>query len=156
MVFDSGGALVKSASVQAGWNSGVLDAGSYTLVLLGKNSLVRSVPRVGGLPALGLSEGTDYLSFSISVADGAVTEVADQTVPVFDESKVSYTSSASVTNSKPSGAVPGEIVCIGASYKLDPAKGAEAGQLGNRASGWGRALKRQDRSGERPFCAIFL
>ncbi len=124
MVFDSSGKAVKTESAKAGASSGTMYAGTYNVVMLAKNDLVRSVPTFGYLSEIGLSQGSDYLLQSVTIQDGKITALNDCAVPDFDGGNISYTASASVTTSKPGGVAAGELLLLRVAYELDPERGA--------------------------------
>lgn len=131
LAFDSSGNCVRTGAAQSGTSSRTMDAGSYSVVLLQKSDLLRSVPSLRYLTTLGLRAGQDYLLREITISNGEITDLGSCAVPVLDESAISYTlaESTSVTTSKPGGAAEGELVLLRASYGLDPSKGVSSDSL---------------------------
>ena len=128
MVFDPDGTCVRWGIARAGTPIGALTAGSYQVVLLQKNSLLGTVPRLSLLNGYGLDEGEDYFSAEVSVEDGILTPLDDCTVPVLDTGSISFTSTASVTASKNTAAC-GENILLRVSYTLDSDKDVCAEEL---------------------------
>ena len=65
--------------------------GVYTLVTMGGSTLFSRMLSLGDYAAVGLQEGRDYLSNEVTVTTGEIVVVANNTVPVIDESAFYYT-----------------------------------------------------------------
>ncbi|MCD8110342.1 MAG: leucine-rich repeat protein [Clostridiales bacterium] len=125
-VLNSGGTVVLSENVSAGTAYTGLDAGEYTILLVQQSSLVRNILSEDYLTMLGLTEGTDYLKIVATVEDGAIAVLEGYEVPEFDESRITYTASSSITTSKPSGMTVGAAFTVRVSYDLDTSKSVDA------------------------------
>lgn len=96
MLYDAEGQLVQKQEYSLNENSmPTLEAGKYTLVTVGKSSLVNGVQRLSMLAQVGLTEGTDYLRNDVEVSDGVISVVQIKEVPAFDENRFKYTSDRS-------------------------------------------------------------
>ena len=70
---------------------GNLPDGAYTLVTMGASTYYNTIYHLADLEALGLHEGLDYVSQSLSVESGKVTVVDIDHVPTFVDSHLYYT-----------------------------------------------------------------
>lgn len=101
MVFDSTGKWVRTASAVKDTTIKPLPAGSYTLVFIEDNDLLRSVPSIAYLSELGLTEGTAYVSKSVAVRNGKIEVLGTVTVPRLNEEQLSIISTSSVSLTQP-------------------------------------------------------
>lgn len=83
LIFDAGGNLVESGVAAGSYQTGRFAAGTYTVVAFNQNSLFTAVSSVSELTNMGLSDGTDYISGSITIADGSTASLT-LTVPVLN------------------------------------------------------------------------
>ena len=89
LLFDTDGKLVRSVFMPGlSVDSGTLDEGTYTVVLLGSSVLLSSLPTLSFLAEFGLRNGIDYFSKSVIVQNGKLTDVSGFTVPDLDETKL--------------------------------------------------------------------
>lgn len=119
LLYGGTGKLLQNTTVGGSYQSPALPDGGYTLLLLEKNDLICSAASPDAMGALGLTEGTDYLRLTPSVARGVVTYIASASVPAFNESKFSFVDAAATQVSVDStvGAV-GKLVLFRAAYAL--------------------------------------
>ncbi|MCD8221917.1 MAG: leucine-rich repeat protein [Clostridiales bacterium] len=127
-LYDAGGVSVLSETATPGKIYGSLEEGTYTLLLIEKTSLLRSVADPAYLSSIGLSEGTDYLKEEVTVENGLIRELSGYVVPELDEDKISYVNAenTSLTISKASGMTIGEIFNLRAEYEIDESKSVSA------------------------------
>ncbi|MBQ6831684.1 MAG: leucine-rich repeat protein [Oscillospiraceae bacterium] len=120
MLFDAQGKFQKAQSVTSGYTSEALAAGQYTLVLLQKTGLLRSVPSLSALKQYGLVAGTDYARTTVTVENGVLTQLDSVFVPALDLSKLYYTVEENTyfTASK-SLAFAGEYIVLRVAYEID-------------------------------------
>lgn len=90
LLYNETGALAETGTLSETWQSSALPDGSYTVILLQKNSLIRSASSPSALAQLGLIENTDYTRLEATVRRGVLTCFTDVTVPELDESRFSY------------------------------------------------------------------
>ncbi|MGN0476869.1 MAG: leucine-rich repeat protein, partial [Ruminococcus sp.] len=91
MIFDKEGKCVKSALASDNYTSPALKSGEYTVVLIKKTSLLRSVADIKTLSEVGLASGSDYYKTSVTISDGLITTLSNVDVPQLEESKLYYT-----------------------------------------------------------------
>lgn len=120
MVFDSTGKWVRTASAVKDTTIKPLPAGSYTLVFIEDNDLLRSVPSIAYLSELGLTEGTAYVSKSVAVRNGKIEVLGTVTVPRLNEEQLSIISTSSVSLTQPGDLVAGTKFYLRVSYELKP------------------------------------
>lgn len=128
-LYDSNNKNIWVASAETGTTSAPLSAGTYTLVLIEKNTLLRSVSQLSLLDTLGLTSGTDYLKMQVSIRNGVLNKLADCTVPQLDIDKLCYTQNHSVSVNKAGSIAPGELFMIRLEYTMDTSKGIYAQSL---------------------------
>ncbi len=68
-----------------------LPDGDYSLVSMANSSLFNSILNLSQFSGSGLIEGTDYVKNSVMVKSGVIASIANDLVPVLDESKLYYT-----------------------------------------------------------------
>ena len=92
ILYDGNGQLVKKYNyTNAALSITGLSDGEYTLVTMANSSLFNSILNLSQFAASGLTEGTDYVQNTVTVESGAVAVIANDLVPVLDESKLYYT-----------------------------------------------------------------
>ncbi len=120
MVFDQDGILVDSSSVQTIYIGKSMPAGTYTVVALEKTEMLRSVPSLAKLNELGLSSGVDYSLQTVEIQNGVITEIYSMYVPIFDETKFSYTVSEHTSfTANHSSVTIGKYVTYRLEYEID-------------------------------------
>ena len=92
ILYDGNGQLVKKYNyTNAALSITGLSDGVYTLVTMSNSSLFNSILNLSQFAASGLTEGTDYVQNTVEVESGTVAVIANDLVPVLDESKLYYT-----------------------------------------------------------------
>ncbi len=120
MLFDESGSFVCSLSVDGGFLSPALPAGSYQLVLMEQTSLLRSLSHLGKLADMGLVENTDYVLQTVEVTNGYITPVGECTIPDLDETKLYYTLAESTSFTVSTGtATLGKYLVMRLEYAID-------------------------------------
>ena len=89
-----------------------LNAGTYTLVAIGKSLQRGNLLRLADLAKTSMREGTDYLQAQVAVADGETAAQAFATIPLFDESLFNYTSSDSYVQVNKLSVATGQYVTL--------------------------------------------
>ena len=69
-----------------------LNSGSYTLVSMGGSTLLGNLSNLTDLSEVGLMEGIDYVTTSVIVKDGLLTESSINEVPRMNDTRFYYTS----------------------------------------------------------------
>ena len=135
MLFDGAGEFLSAADAASGYTGEALEAGSYTLVLIQKTTLLRSVANLAALEKYGLEAGTDYTLQSIVIEDGELTQIDSIFVPALDLSKLSYTvaENTAFTVNKPL-AFAGEYIVLRVAYEIDEKYSASGQQIRIRLS----------------------
>jgi hypothetical protein len=93
LVFDADGNYVTTLDITNGVASEPLADGSYKLVFMGDNDLLRKTSSYDALTKSGLVDGVDFASKDIEITSGISTVISDVSVPEFDENKFKYTDS---------------------------------------------------------------
>jgi hypothetical protein len=103
-LYDEKGKLVKTyVYTNSMLTVGNLPDGKYTLITMGESKLFNDIYDLANLSTSGLVKDIDYVSDSVEVKSGVISEVVVEEVPLLDESKLYYTGSAtSFTVNKPS------------------------------------------------------
>ena len=119
-IFNSDKQCTGNQTTGTSYQSSAVPAGNYTLVLMKKTSLLRSVDSLDKLSELGLKKDTDYAQMSVTVEKGVITDIREVIVPVLDESKLYYTVSEE-TNlwTNMNSAITGQYITIRAKYEID-------------------------------------
>lgn len=92
MLYNENGELIKKQDyVEAKTTFTLLPDGNYTLITMGRSTMMNSILRLASFPELGLTEGKDYVKNAATVQTGKLTAIANPTVPAFDESLFTYT-----------------------------------------------------------------
>ena len=92
LLYDGKGQLVKKYGYSnASLSIADLTDGNYTLVTMTDSPLFNSIPNLPQFAASGLKEGTDYVKNTVTVISGKIASVANNMIPVLDESKLYYT-----------------------------------------------------------------
>lgn len=127
-LFDAQGNNIWTAPAEAMLTSAPLSAGTYTMVLMETNNLIRSVSKLSQLSTLGLVNGTDYVQKQFNVVNGTISVWEEAAVPTLNTAKLTYTldEGTSVTMTKASGMAVGELFMLRLEYARDPAKGVSA------------------------------
>lgn len=95
MLYDANGKLLKSYDYIG--NRLVvnnLPDGNYTMITMGKNPLYNTIYDLNQLEQNGLTEGKDYVGNSFVAISGSVSQIAIENVPLFDDSRLRYTTDA--------------------------------------------------------------
>ena len=92
MLYDSEGKLATS-TITTGKRVTFtdLESGRYTLVAMGYNGTVGAIGDLSSLYALGLVDGSDYITAITDVRDGIIGNIVIGVVPELDASKFEYT-----------------------------------------------------------------
>ena len=119
LLFDNENGLIEDTTAAGTYRNPALDDGSYTLILLQKNDLVRSADSPTTLTALGLTPGRDYVLLDgLQVQRGVVTTQSVQ-VPQLDESKFSFVDKSGTRVSMDATSAPvGKLILLNIAYKL--------------------------------------
>lgn len=119
LLYNSQGELV-SRSVYVGDNLNMyhLPSGTYTLLSLMQSNLLGSIRTLSQLAAMGLTEGIDYLSNDVVIADGTITSVNVGTIPLLDETNYYYTTGNTYFTTSNSSVTIGNIVTLSARVYL--------------------------------------
>lgn len=97
-----------------------LKDGAYTLLSMGESQLYKDFSDLSQLTETGLIRDVDYMLNAVTVQSGRITDVEIDEVPVFDESKLYYTSSnTNVTVNKPT-VVVGNYQTISSTVDFKP------------------------------------
>ena len=92
ILYDNKGQFVSKSIYKDGTFSisNIVD-GEYTLVSMLNSKFFNTIGNIEDIKAVGLIEGQDYAVSAVEVRSGLVTELAYETLPVFNESKFYYT-----------------------------------------------------------------
>lgn len=94
-LYDEKGKLVKTyVYTNSMLTVGNLPDGKYTLITMGESKLFNDIYDLANLSTSGLVKDIDYVSDSVEVKSGVISEVVVEEVPLLDESKLYYTGSA--------------------------------------------------------------
>ncbi len=127
MLFDSDENLVTAEAAVSAKKLTELTEGDYTVVLMEKTGLLRSVSNRKELDDLGLTEGEDYVTVKAAVRNGMLTVLSEITVPVLDRSKISYVDEKGTSvRSEKTSLSPGEMFSLKISYQIAADKDTEA------------------------------
>ena len=97
-----------------------INSGTYTLVSMGNSMLLGGMTRLSDLSATGLSEGTDYVSTRVEVADGEVTTVSVSEVPRLDETQFYYTNNNTYFSANKALVTAGDYLTLQAHMDFKP------------------------------------
>lgn len=114
ILYDSKGQRLKSYSYDKEHSvvfAGLQD-GTYTLVSMAYSRLLNSILNLSGLPAAGLTEGTDYVKSTVHVASGKIEGVVLPAIPKIDLTKFSYTNSDSYIRTNKATIVAGNYLTV--------------------------------------------
>ena len=92
ILYDNKGQFVSKSIYKDGTFSisNIVD-GEYTLVSMLNSKFFNTIGNIEDIKAVGLIEGQDYAVSVVEVRSGLITELAYETLPVFNESKFYYT-----------------------------------------------------------------
>ena len=92
ILYDNKGQLVKKYTYSnASLSIADLADGDYTLVSMTNSTLFNSILNLSQFAAAGLVEGVDYVQNTVTVKSGVIATIANDLIPVLDESKLYYT-----------------------------------------------------------------
>ncbi len=92
ILYDENGTLIKKFNYNdKELKISNLANGNYTLVTMANSSLFNSIYSLSQFANSGLMEGTDYVVNSVTVNAGVIASVANEEIPVLDETKLYYT-----------------------------------------------------------------
>ena len=95
LLYDDKGAFISKVSyVDKNANLQSIKDGNYTLISMCNSSYFNTMLNKSEFSTVGLVEGTDYVSKSISVKSGYITKVVFETIPTLDLTKFYYTGNA--------------------------------------------------------------
>ena len=113
ILYDGNGQLVKKYNyTNAALSITGLSDGEYTLVTMANSSLFNSILNLSQFAASGLTEGTDYVQNTVTVESGAVAVIANDLVPVLDESKLYYTGDNTMFSVNKTSVVAGNYLTL--------------------------------------------
>ena len=113
ILYDRNGQLVKKYNyTNAALSITGLSDGEYTLVTMANSSLFNSILNLSQFAASGLTEGTDYVQNTVTVESGAVAVIANDLVPVLDESKLYYTGDNTMFSVNKTSVVAGNYLTL--------------------------------------------
>ena len=69
-----------------------IHSGTYTLVSMGNSTLLGNMTNLSNLSEVGLVNGSDYVSTTVTVTDGVLTEASVNDVPKLNDTRFYYTS----------------------------------------------------------------
>ncbi len=116
MLYSEKGELVKKQTYsEAKTMFTGLDDGKYSLVSMGQSDLMNSILRLSSFAEIGLVEGKDYVSNTVEVESGKLTEVKNSEIPAFDESLFYYTNSSTGFSANKSSITTGNYLTLRAS-----------------------------------------
>lgn len=107
-----------------------LKSGRYTIVVMGDNGMIGSVPNIGDLESMGLAEGSDYAAQSVTVRDGEMTQIVVNVVPEIDASKFELTAANTSYLANKMELVVGNMITMTARIDFNE---RYAGQIGQAA-----------------------
>ena len=120
LLFDASGLFAASCRVGDGYLSEPLKPGSYSVVLMEVNDLIRSTDKLENLTTFGLEAGVDYTVSTVRISDGEITRSGSVFVPVLDPDRFSYTveenTSFTVNENTP---FAGEYIVLRLAYEID-------------------------------------
>lgn len=126
-VFDAGGKNILAADARSRMESDPMEAGTYQILLMEKNSMLRTVPKLSLLDELGLKSGEDYILRETVIEPGRLTEIGDITVPKLDEDAFRCTVAENTyVNASVSEVGAGTSFLLRAAYEIDSAYNAES------------------------------
>lgn len=113
ILYDGNGQLVKKYNyTNAALSITGLSDGEYTLVTMANSSLFNSILNLSQFAASGLTEGTDYVQNTVTVESGTVAVIANDLVPVLDESKLYYTGDNTMFSVNKTSVVAGNYLTL--------------------------------------------
>lgn len=120
LVFDADGNYVSTFDMSDGAISEPLTDGTYKLVFMSDNDLIRRTSNYETLTKSGLVDGVDFTSRDIEITSGVSAVISDVIVPTFDESKFKYTDSdyTELTVNKTTISA-GKLITLKAQYKIE-------------------------------------
>lgn len=68
-----------------------IEDGKYTLISMLNSKFFSTINSIEDIKAVGLVDGTDFVTTKVEVRSGLISELSYETIPVFDESKFYYT-----------------------------------------------------------------
>lgn len=92
ILYDSDGIFVSKNIYKDGvltMNS--IEDGEYTLLSMLNSKFFSTINSIEDIKAVGLVDGTDFVTTKVEVRSGLISELSYETIPVFDESKFYYT-----------------------------------------------------------------
>ena len=104
-----------------------LKSGTYTLVSMGQSLLLGSMTSLDDLNAVGLREGTDYVTTRIDIADGELAAVSVSDVPHLDETPFYYTTGNTYFNASKASVTAGNYITLQTHIDLKPEHAEKAG-----------------------------
>lgn len=120
-LYDANNALVAKGSY-VGDNLSLrhLPSGNYTLVTMGNSALLGNLTRLSDLNSIGLNEGSDYITTSIAVTDGALSASSINEVPRLDDSRFYYTSNNAYFSANKATVTVGNYIALSVHMDLKP------------------------------------
>ncbi len=104
-----------------------LKSGTYTLVSMGQSQLLGSMTSQDDLNAVGLREGTDYVTTRIDIVDGELAAVSVSDVPYLDETPFYYTTGNTYFNAGKASVTAGNYITLQTHIDLKPEHADKAG-----------------------------
>lgn len=92
ILYDSNGLFVSKNIYKDGvltMNS--IEDGEYTLLSMLNSKFFNTINSIEDIKAIGLIEGTDFVTSKVEIRSGLISELSHETIPSFDESKFYYT-----------------------------------------------------------------
>ena len=119
LVFTNDGKYVTTVDLSSSSKSKNLDSGKYKVVMIGYSSMLYQLQSYSDLAAYGLKSGADFVEKTVTVADGAYTEINGVTIPAFNDSSIFMTDrSKSYVSYSPAEAAPGNYITVSAGYSI--------------------------------------
>ena len=97
-----------------------LPSGTYTLVSMGQSLLFGNMAQLGDLSAVGLTEGTDYVTTRVEIADGTLATASVNAVPRMNDTRFYYTNSNTYFSVNKASVMTGNYVTLSAHIDLKP------------------------------------
>ncbi|MBQ0048316.1 MAG: chitobiase/beta-hexosaminidase C-terminal domain-containing protein [Prevotellaceae bacterium] len=95
-----------------------LPSGNYTLVTMGSSALLGNLTNLSDLNSIGLTEGSDFVRTSLSVADGVLSASSISEVPRMDDTRFYYTSDNAYFSANKTSVTVGNYIALSAHVDL--------------------------------------
>lgn len=106
-----------------------LPDGEYTLITMGASNIIGSLTNLSDFASLGLSVNKDYIKNELKIKEGLITSLNVNTVPRFDDERVSYTTQDSYFTANKSSVTAGNYLVLSTRVDLKPEYASKAERI---------------------------